>query len=78
LLNTCDMMYQNGGNIMPVKIDGPAGRQEVTDEYRKNYDRIFNGTSASTSCGRCGASEKCKDCTPQCDHNGGKYDKSNS
>jgi len=30
---------------MPVKIDGPAGRQEVTDEYRKNYDRIFNGTS---------------------------------
>jgi len=32
---------------MPVKIDGPAGRHEVTDEYRENYDRIFNGSSAS-------------------------------
>jgi len=30
---------------MPVKIDGPAGRQEVTKEYRENYDRIFSRTS---------------------------------
>jgi hypothetical protein len=29
---------------MPNKklpIDGPAGRNEVSDEYRDNYDRIF-------------------------------------
>ena len=55
---------------MPVPIDGPAGRNEVTDEYRDNYDRIFSGTSVSTFCGQCGVTEKCKDCTPQCDHNG--------
>jgi hypothetical protein len=30
---------------MPLKIDGPAGRQEITREYRDNYDRIFRGIS---------------------------------
>lgn len=25
-----------------LEIDGPAGRQEVSDAYRDNYDRIFN------------------------------------
>jgi hypothetical protein len=30
---------------MPVEIDGPAGRQEVTKEYRDNYDRIFSRPS---------------------------------
>ena len=24
-----------------LKIDGPAGRQEVSDKYRANYDAIF-------------------------------------
>jgi hypothetical protein len=24
-----------------LKIDGPAGRFEVTDKYLANYDRIF-------------------------------------
>ena len=43
---------------MPVPIDGPAGRQEVTDEYRENYDRTFNGTSVCNcpdfdNCTRC-------------------------
>jgi hypothetical protein len=32
---------------MPLKIDGPAGRQEITREYRDNYDRIFRGISSS-------------------------------
>ena len=57
---------------MPVPIDGPAGRQEVTDEYRENYDRTFNGTSVCTGCDDC-------DCTPKkSKQDGGKDAKSNS
>jgi hypothetical protein len=26
-----------------LSIDGPAGRNEVTNQYRSNYDRIFGG-----------------------------------
>lgn len=26
---------------MKLEIDGPAGRNEVSDKYRSNYDRIF-------------------------------------
>jgi len=29
-----------------LDIDGPAGRQEVTDKYRDNYDRIFKKPSS--------------------------------
>lgn len=28
-----------------IEIDGPAGRQEVNDAYRSNYDAIFSKKS---------------------------------
>jgi hypothetical protein len=28
-----------------IEIDGPAGRQEVSDKYRSNYDAIFSKKS---------------------------------
>lgn len=71
---------------MPLKIDGPAGRQKVTDEYRKNYDRIFNGIPVC----RCQDPRLCQvDITESCKHctcspgkskskDGGKNGKTNS
>lgn len=51
---------------MPLKIDGPAGRQEVNKKYRDNYDGIFSRTSL-TFCGSKTVTSKCADCTtPQC------------
>jgi hypothetical protein len=62
---------------MPLKIDGPAGRQEITREYRNNYDRIFRGVSA-TFCGDTQVSDKCLSCTtPQCHFNKLTPEKSN-
>lgn len=83
MIKTYDMMYQNGGNIMPVKIDGPAGRNEVTDEYRKNYDRIFNGSSASRNrshkAWQCPDPRKCQvDQSESCKHCTCTPEKSNS
>ena len=31
-----------------LKIDGPAGRQEVSNKYRENYDAIFKTNKKST------------------------------
>jgi hypothetical protein len=49
IIVSCVMMLLNyGGKIMPSKkleIDGPAGRQEVSDNYRDNYDLIFRKDS---------------------------------
>ena len=35
-----------------LPIDGPAGRQEVTDDYRDNYDRIFRPTKSKKDGGK--------------------------
>jgi len=58
---------------MPVKIDGPSGRQEISNEYRKNYDRIFNRTSLYRN------GKKLCDIPPRkSKQDGGKDGKSNS
>jgi hypothetical protein len=44
-----------GGEIMPkekLPIDGPAGRNEVTENYRDNYDSIFRKSTTLYHCGR--------------------------
>ena len=70
---------------MPVKIDGPAGRQHVSQEYRDNYDRTFRGTAV---CGcpdprecQVDRSESCKHCTcypKKSKKDGGTNEKSSS
>jgi hypothetical protein len=47
------MMFLNGGKIMSEKlpIDGPAGRQEVSEAYRDHYDAIFKPKKSKTDGG---------------------------
>ena len=33
-----------------LEIDGPAGRSEVTENYRDNYDRIFRKIPKCKNC----------------------------
>ena len=53
-----------------LDIDGPAGRQEVNQNYLDNYDAIFRKEVRISFCGRTEVCAQCADCTPECHLNG--------